>query len=366
MSEFLCMICNREFNRKAHLDKHINKKFPCIPKNEIINNNFSLYPIDTRIIPDLHHNINNNENIIGNMVIDMNIDDEHIKKIECEYCNQTFTRNSSLTRHQKERCEEKNKQDLKESQINELIQINKLLLKQNNENKKQNEEILKQNKELKNELEKVKKIAKAKVRHVKTNKSTSITNNTTNTNTNTNTNTTNTNSNNTVNIQINKYGTENYNEMDAKLFLEPMLKEIGKQIFLKQIQNVYINPDLPQNHNIVITDRNRQVCKIHDGERWTTTNIAIVNDLLSRIVEHSKTKYEEYSEKYAGNKKVKDKLNVTKKYIDRCDKEHLAGLELEDDEFDNKSEIKRCNNFYEMVYNDIVNLLHDYKDIIVK
>ena len=145
-----------------------------------------------------------------------------------------------------------------------------------------------------------------------------------------------------------------------------MLKEIGKQIYLKQIKNVYINPDLPQNHNIVITDKNRQICKIHDGQRWLTSDITIVNDLLTRIIDHSKTKYEEYSEKYAGNKKVKDKLNVTKKYIDRCDKEHLAGLELEDDESDNKSEIKRCNDFYEMVYNDIVNLLHDYKDIIVK
>ena len=127
---------------------------------------------------------------------------------------------------------------------------------------------------------------------------------------------------------------------------------------------MYINPNLPQNHNIVITDRNRQICKIHDGERWKTTNVCIINDLLSRIVEHSKTKYEEYSEKFATNKRVRDKLNVTKKYIDRCDKEHLA--ELEYDELDNKSEIKRCNDFYEMVHKDVVNLLHDYKDLIVK
>lgn len=133
---------------------------------------------------------------------------------------------------------------------------------------------------------------------------------------------------------------------------------------MKQIKNVYINPDLPQNHNIVVTDRNRQICKIHDGNRWTTTDINIINDLLSRIVEHSKTKCDEYSEKYADNKRVIDKLNVTKKYINRCDKEYLA--ELENDEPDNKSEIKRCNDFYDMVYRDIVNLLHDYKDIILK
>ena len=354
MVEYECEKCRKKFgNKKQHYIIHKNKKFPCIPKDEIIINNFSLSPIDTNIAPELHPNINNNKNIIGDMVIAMNNnDDEYLKKIECEFCKQTFTRKSSLTRHQNDRCDEKNKHDLKESQINELIEINKLLLKQNEENKKQNEE-------LKKELEKVKKIAKTKVKRTKINKSTCITNTNSNNTTNTNTN-----SNNTVNIQINKYGTENYDELDAKLFLEPMLKEIGKQIFLKQIKNVYINPDLPQNHNIVITDKNRQICKIHDGQRWLTSDITIVNDLLSRIVDHSKTKYEEYSEKYAGNKKVKDKLNVTKKYIDRCDKEHVVGLE--DDESDNKSEIKRCNDFYEMVYNDIINLLHDYKDIIVK
>jgi len=55
---------------------------------------------------------------------------------------------------------------------------------------------------------------------------------------------------------------------------------------------------------------------------------------------------------------------VTKKYIDRCDKEYLA--ELEDDEPDNKNEIKRYYDFYSMIYTDIINLLHDYKDIIVK
>jgi hypothetical protein len=51
-----------------------------------------------------------------------------------------------------------------------------------------------------------------------------------------------------------------------------------------------------------------------------TSDIKIVNDLLTRIIEHSKTKCNEYSEKYATNKKVQDKLNVTKKYINRCDK----------------------------------------------
>ncbi len=116
------------------------------------------------------------------------------------------------------------------------------------------------------------------------------------------------------------------------------------------------------------------------------SDINIINDLLTRIIEHSKTKCDEYSEKYATNKKVTDELNMTIKYINRCDKEYLArvrrwlprknfsffwsilknnSIVFKDDEPYDKSEIKRCNNFYDKVYRDIVNLLHDYKDIII-
>ena len=37
-----------------------------------------------------------------------------------------------------------------------------------------------------------------------------------------------------------------------------------------------------------------------------------------------------------------------------------------DDDIDNKAQIKRCKEFREMVYSDIITLLHDKKDIILK
>ena len=42
-------------------------------------------------------------------------------------------------------------------------------------------------------------------------------------------------------------------------------------------------------------------------------------------------------------------------------------MEYEQDngDIDNKDEIKRCKEFYEMVYNDVINLLHDNKNIIL-
>ena len=102
----------------------------------------------------------------------------------------------------------------------------------------------------------------------------------------------------------------------------------------------------------------------NDGERWKTTDITIVNDLLTRIVEHAKNKYGEYVDKYKTNKNIKNKLEITKKYIDRCDFERIT--ELENEEGNNIDEIKICKDFYDMVYRDIINMLHDYKDIIVQ
>ena len=172
-----------------------------------------------------------------------------------------------------------------------------------------------------------------------------------------------------INIQINNYGIEKYENMDKKIFLEPMLKEIGKQIFLKMIKNVYLNPELPENHNIVITDKNRQICKIYNNNRWITTDINMINNLLSRIIYFAKEKCNEYKDNPKQTEKIKARLLTTKKYIDKCDPDLLAELinELEDGGGkENKKKIRECEEFYEMIYNDTINLLHDFKDIVLK
>lgn len=346
--EYICEICGKSFgNNKHHLIYHQNRKYPCKAKLIITPGILQTTPKNSR------EKISDSEKVNGVEKIDKPVENS----LECEHCGETFTRKDNLTRHINSRCKA-NKPDETKQIMSELVELNKQLIKQNEENNKKFDELKKQNEELKNELVEVKK-AKSSKQTKKVSNTTNNTNNTTNSH-----NTNMTNSNNTnINIQINKYGTENYDQMD-KLFLEPMIKEMGKQIFLKMIKNVYINPDLPQNHNIVVTDRNRQICKTHDGERWHTTDINIVNDLVDRIVTHSKNKHVEFVEKFKTNKKIKDRLDISKKYIDRCDQERLADLE-DDREGDNKSEIARCKDFYDMVYKDTINLLHDYKDIIL-
>lgn len=372
MVEYNCEICGKKFgNQKSHYITHINKKFPCkSSKQEHIETQYCTQintekqtKTNPEIIFENIENIGNTDNLTkeNNLINDIKFfnssekkSDENNqsnlmitnlnKKFQCELCKSCFTRNSSLTRHlEGEYCKikKKNNNDDKKK-IDELIELNKQLIKQNEDIKK--------------ELSQIKKT-----------KTKSVNSNTTNTN-NIKIDNLNNVKNENINIQINNYGTEKYENMDKKLFLEPMLKEIGKQIFLKMIKNVYLNPELPENHNIVITDKNRQICKIYNDNRWITTDINMINNLISRIIYFAKEKCNELKDNPKQTEKIKSRLLTTKKYIDKCDPDFLAELvnELEDGNKENKKKIKECENFYDMIYNDTINLLHDFKDVVLK
>lgn len=169
-----------------------------------------------------------------------------------------------------------------------------------------------------------------------------------------------------INVQLNNFGSIDYNSVDKKLFIDPILNQIGKQIFLKMIKNVYINPNLPKNHNLVITDKNRGYVKKYIDGKWETDDLKLINLLVNEIVEHSKVVYSELKEKFDNNNKIKNKLNTAKKYIDLCDIEFLAELEENIEDEDNKEKIKRCKEFYEMVYKGTINLFHDNKELLTK
>jgi DNA-directed RNA polymerase subunit RPC12/RpoP len=331
MVEYICENCGKNFgNIKTHYTDHLKRKFKCKAKEKIT-------------------------------IIEHQQSQDCTKKDEkftCNFCNQNFTRNSTLNRHINSRCKVKKEQDeakakekeekeKNEKQMHELIELNKQLIKQNEEFKQQ---LL------------IVKAGSSNGGNINTNNSHNVTNNN-------NITTSNSNNNNTVNVQIVNYGSEDYDKLDNKLFFEPMVKGIGKQIFLKMIENVYINPDIPENHNIVITDRNRQRCKTYKDNKWRTTDIKIINDMLRRIIYHAKEKHEEFNEQYENNNAIKDKLKTAKKHIDRCDPDYLADLieeQEKNEKVNNKSKIKDCNEFYDMIYNDTIALLHDMKNVILK
>ena len=86
---------------------------------------------------------------------------------------------------------------------------------------------------------------------------------------------------------------------------------------------------------------------------------------MSEIVEHSKQIYDELKTRHNDNNKVKNKLNTAKKYIDLCDSEFLADLEEDEHDPNNKEKIKRCKEFYEIVYKGAINLFHDNKELLI-
>ena len=351
MIEYSCEKCKKKFgNKKSNYVSHINKKFPCTSQVIICTQITQETAKVDLFAPDCTSN--NNSDIPNN-----NLDTKNfIKKFKCNVCDYYFTRGSSLVRHMNNsKCnlEKVTQTKFLESNdkiiISELVELNKKLIEQYNEIKKELYE-----------LKKNKVIRKSISNNINKNNSSIVnSNNVTNSN----------NNSNNVNIQINNFGSEKYEDLNNKLFFEPMMKEMGKQIFLKTIKNIYLNPEIPENHNIMVVDRNRQICKIYNNKRWITSNINVVDGLLERLVSYIKQKYEEYKINFAENERIQDRLKIVKKYIDKCDPDFLADLmdEFEEDGCrEIKKRIKECEGFYDMVYKDTVNLLHDYKDVVTK
>ena len=332
--EYICLICLMSFgNKKSNYEAHMNRKKPCVKK-------------DINAIPQTPPNILQNTPVCLEIkqfdnVIDNNNNGDNIASFPCEFCHKTFTKKYSLTRHLDGRCKEK-------IDKNNLEQDNKIKL----------DLILERLKDLENENEKLKK----QMKKTKTNSKPNININQNNINPNININ--------VVNNNIVNFNDMNYNNVDKKLFVGPILDRrlFGKAIILKMIENIYINENLPEYQNLVITDKNRGYVKIYNNGKWKTDNIKTIDLVLNGIVEHSKLILDELYQIYLNNNQVQNRLITSEKYINYCDLEHLDELKDEQDneDVDNKHEIKRCIEFRDMVLKDTINLFHDNKNILLK
>jgi hypothetical protein len=354
MTEYICPDCLKNFgNKKDHLERHKNRKIPCVKNKFILPNNLlitppipqnplDLLPINLDLFNDNDYVDNNKNNTIKN---------DNIKFI-CEFCQGSFCKKFNLDRHLnicKKKIENiKNKSDEKLT----------LILKQNEELKKENKKLKKEIKNKKNKAITCNKLSDVNINIV--NNVTNMNNNILN------------NNNNIMNNQQNivNFNNMDYNNIDKKLFILPLMNSrlIGKEIILKMIENIYINVNLPEYQNIVITDKNRGYVKIYNNGQWKTDNLKIINTVIDGIVEHSKTILEELNLRYINNIQATNRLNTSKKYINLCDNEYLEELEdaQENEQANNKNEIKRCKDFRDMVFKDTINLFHDNKNILLK
>lgn len=400
-------ICGMDFgNKKDNYIRHINKKKKCTELH--------------RIAPNSTEKI---ENCTEQKEIKNDNKIKNTSKYICIYCNNTFTRQTSLNRHLEDRCKNKPETTLNNMLTETERENNKLIELDEKYNK-----ILKQYDEIKNENAKLKK-------RMKKTKKTPITI---------------INQNNVIvnqnNILVN-HNDIDLKKLDKKLFIQPLLnnKIIGKQKILKTIENVYINDDYPENHNIIVSDKNRGYVKIYNDGEWKTYNFEPIDNLIDGVINQSKNiifeikeefvlknikciyiknnhpKYNNFDiddkkqpslfNKYIAKKqddikifddgewKITDKelinmiiddvldqskyytiemkqeynkgtintLKTSEKYINYCDSEYLENLEEQQHEGkDNNNLIKRCKDFRKMVHKDTINLLHDKKKTLLK
>jgi hypothetical protein len=337
-----CPNCLKSFgNRKDNLESHLNKKKQCENITQITQNTAQITQNIPLCVEIKQSNVNKKEELLN--------EKEKIINFPCEFCDKIFTRKFCLDRHLKT-CKKLPiiQQNIAIKTENRLSEIDLKL-----------DLILKQNEELKNENIKLKKqISKKVYKATKTQNNVNI-------NQPININVVNNNNNNIIN-----FNDMNYDNIDKKLFVGPILDRrlFGKAIILKMIENIYINENLPEYQNLVITDKNRGYIKIFNNGKWKTDNLNTINLVLDGIVEHSKVILDELYEIYLGNNQTTSRLNTSNKYISLCDLAHLEELkdEQETDQVDNIKEIKRCEEFRDMVFKDTINLFHDNKNILIK
>ncbi len=189
-------------------------------------------------------------------------------------------------------------------------------------------------------------------------------------NTNTNSNNRTTNSNKiTNNIQVVNFNSIDYSKIEKKKLLENLIKEQGKQIYLKTISDIFFDETKPENHNIYINDKNRKYVKLFNDGRWETKSFNIIDLIINNITGYYKLSIDEIKNDEKKYQRLKNIINTKIKYINFCDLEYLADLEEEHIQDNGNEEVReaiqRCKDFRKMVYEEIINLLHDKKDIII-
>ena len=131
MSNYKCNLCNREFNKKNHLDNHLlKKKKPCIDINNMLPPKPAKIALESIKNPpkpakiglesiknppksaDIPPNTSKNmDQMIDLLLKEPTIDNNNKHDLVCVYCEKIFTRTDSLKKHQKARCKSKTNHD---------------------------------------------------------------------------------------------------------------------------------------------------------------------------------------------------------------------------------------------------------------
>lgn len=141
------------------------------------------------------------------------------------------------------------------------------------------------------------------------------------------------NSNNIININFNivNHGDEKYEKIDLSEVLD------SGTIILKIIEQIHCNPKFPEYHNILITDRNRNIINVFEDDQWTLLNKnIIVQNLINRSYIHLDS--------------IKGKL--VKKYRDKVDGEISKYIHNSLDDYYLQHRRNLNNSISNIIYNN--------------
>ena len=386
------------FNSKSNSNNNINtdKNFifdikqddnelnPIIPlcSNYIISTNsdissdgVEIIDVGTDIITDIGTDVgtdiitDTNTSVDSNSILGSN-------ENKCEYCLKCFSTKYNLNKHIKTVCKSNtNRPSYKiqtqtqtqipiQTLIEQNEQLQKMLIEESIEHKKQTDELHKMMMNL------IKKETSKRSKKVKINNLNNGVINTNTTNT-TNTSTTNTNNGTINNNIIIQFGKEDLSQIDNKHFINLIKSNsTGAKIITDIVKMIHFNEDCPQFQNICMTDLNRGRVVMYDGVKWNTITNGdkIIPDLIEKAVNYSNAKDNQLRERFLQNPKVLGRMDVIKKYTDKCDVEQLEELKEEQyyEEADNKDKIADCEQFIELVENRVKELIYNEKDKVLK
>ncbi len=308
MNNFNCPKCSKNFNKKQHLQNHLNKKNTCILNPLLIQTN----PNSSKTNPN-SSKFNPNNNLVNDVP----------KKHCCEYCGNTFFNGANLNKHIRNNCKVKKEDDENKKNIFELLLEKERIEKERIEKEKNylnNKLELQQNEmnELKKQLIELTKTIKKL-----SNKTTTVINN---------------NHNNYGNInnivvpneKLSKFGKEDLSLISQKEFLQ-IKSHQGVAIFTECGKIIFNNKSV--NKTVYISDLSRKKAMIWDGKNWILSDLdgvirvmkekirdfynlklgdiedeKILKDFETRVQKYFEMLYNEYDEDKGEDKKFMERV----------------------------------------------------------